>query len=209
MEFDLYIQYGCGRCEYYQTPQCKVHSWTKELIQLRSIALECGLTEEFKWSNPCYTLNGKNVLMIAALKDHANISFFKGTLLKDPEKILAVPGNNSQADRQLRYTSIQQIQDQKEHIHSYIFEAMEIEKAGLRVEFKKTQDPMPDELVEALENDPELKTAFEALSPGRQRGYILHFSQPKNSSTRINRIQKWIPAILNGEGMHDGYKRGK
>ncbi len=202
-QVEHYLMAGCGRCEYYDTPKCKVHSWKNELIELRRIVVSCGLTEEYKWSQPCYTYNNKNVLIVTAFKDYACVAFFKGTLLKDADNLLTAPGENSQAARQFRFTDEDSILKLEPKIKAYVLEAIEVEKAGLSVNFKKEPEPMPEELTEILEADPELKSAFEALTPGRQRGYILHFSQPKQSKTRISRIEKCIPKILNGKGFHD------
>ncbi|GAB5524827.1 MAG: YdeI family protein [Roseivirga sp.] len=176
---------------------------------MRAIALDCGLTEEAKWGAPCYTLRGKNVLMISAFKDYCAISFFKGALLSDDEGMLDKPGPNSQAARLLKFTQAEQIRQMEDDIRAYIDEALEIEKTGLKVPFKKNPEPLPVELVTRLDEDPVLKNAFEALTPGRQRGYTLHFSAPKQSKTRMARIDKCIPKILNGEGMHDKYKSMK
>ncbi len=203
---DVYLKEGCGRCSYYQTPECKVHNWTDELIQLRRIVLDCGLHEEFKWSNPCYTYQKSNILMVTALKEHAVLAFFKGTLLKDPENILVSPGESSQASRQFRFADVKEILKLEPIIKSYIFEAIEVEKSGLKVDFKKAPEQMPEELKQILDNNPHFKTAFESLTPGRQRGYILHFSQPKQSKTRVARIEKLIPQILQGKGIHDDYR---
>jgi uncharacterized protein YdeI (YjbR/CyaY-like superfamily) len=204
-QVDTYLIEGCGRCDLYRTPQCKVHNWPQELAYLRRIVLECGLTEEYKWSQPCYTFQGNNVLIVTAFKDYATISFFKGSLLKDPENHLVKPGESSQAARQLRFTDTKQIEAIEPVIKAFIFEAIKVEKAGLKVEFKKDLEPMPEELEQILAVDEELKTAFEALTPGRQRGYILYFSKPKQAKTRISRIEKCIPKILNGEGLNDKY----
>lgn len=200
---DLYMLEGCGRCKYYQTPQCKVHSWTEELKELRRILLDSELKEEFKWSQPTYTLAGKNVVMLTAFKDHAVLSFFKGSLLKDEVQLLQSPGTSSQADRQFRFTDIQSIREVEEHIRAYLEEAIELERQGKKVEFKKQPEPVPAELLQVFDEDPGIRDAFEALTPGRQRGYILHFSQPKNASTRLSRIEKCIPKILAGKGFHD------
>ncbi|MFY0688541.1 MAG: YdeI/OmpD-associated family protein [Cyclobacteriaceae bacterium] len=202
-KIDLYLKEGCGRCSLYQTPECKVHSWKPELIALRQIVLECELDETYKWSQPCYTYQGKNILLVTAFKGYATIAFFKGSLLKDPEKLLFSPGDNSQASKQFRFTDHKQILDLASVIKSYILEAIEVEKAGLKVAFKKAPEPMPEELVHIMANDVNLKTAFAKLTPGRQRGYILHISQPKQSKTRISRIEKCIPKILAGKGFHD------
>ncbi len=206
---DDYFTEGCGRCPLGGTPDCKVNSWTQELHAMRRIILETGLTEESKWGVPCYTHNGKNVLTLSALKEFAAISFFKGSLLQDPEKLLSAPGPNSQAARYVKITDTEQVARNEQHIKAYIFEAIEVEKAGLSVEFKKNPEPIPEELEAKLEEDPFLKSAFEALTPGRQRGYILHFSAPKKSETRVSRIEKCTEQILNGIGLHDHYKMSK
>ena len=200
---DEYLAEGCGRCSLGGTPECKVHKWDKELARLRSILLACGLTEEIKWSQPCYTYGGNNILLMTAFKDYCCLAFFKGVLLKDSTKLLTAPGENSQAVRQLRFTDVKDIIRLETTIKAYIFEAIEVEKTGLKVNLKKEQDPMPEELQQKLDGDPALKTAFEALTPGRQRGYILHFSQPKQSATRILRIEKNIPKIMAGKGFYD------
>lgn len=161
------------------------------------------LNEEVKWGNPCYTLNGKNVLMLSALKNSALIGFFKGALLNDSHRLLVSPGKNSQSDQRLVYTDVETVSDQESIILEYIQQAIEIEKAGLKVEYKKSPEPIPEELKAVFENDPTLKIAFESLTPGRQRGYILHFSQPKQAKTRISRIEKLIPKIRSGKGFHD------
>jgi uncharacterized protein YdeI (YjbR/CyaY-like superfamily) len=201
---DAYLADGCGRCSLYKTPQCKVHTWSKELKALRKIMLNSGLVEEVKWSQPCYTLDNGNVAMMSAFKDYAFISIFKGTLLKDPKKILVSPGENSQAARQLRFTNIAQIKELEPVIDSYIREAIEIEKAGLKVDFKKHSDyEIPEELEKKFQQDPELKKAFDALTPGRQRGYYLHFSTPKQSRTRESRIEKCRQRIFDGKGFNE------
>lgn len=208
-EVDIYFQEGCGRCPLGGTADCKVHAWPQELSLLRQIVLECGLTEERKWGAPCYSFQGKNVLMIAALKASACLSFFKGSLLSDEKQLLEKPGKNSQAARLFRFTKLDQIVESKDYIKACIFEAIEIEKEGRKVEFKSNPEPMPDELLQILEKDPLLKAAFEGLTPGRQRGYILHISQAKQSKTRIARIEKCSPMILNGIGLHDKYQSRK
>ena len=199
----MYLIEGCGRCPYYRTPNCKVHDWVAELRELRRIVLACGLQEEFKWSQPCYTYNNRNVLMVTAMKDYACLAFFKGTLLKDEKGLLVAPGKSSQSSRQLRFTEVNDILQMEAMLKAYIYEALEVEKAGLKVQFKKNPEPIPRELQDKLDENPEFKTAFEALTPGRQRGYILHFSQPKQSKTRVTRIEKCTSQILDGLGMHD------
>ena len=202
-EVDNYLAEGCGRCELWGTPQCKIHKWPEELKLLRKIALECGLTEERKWGVPCYTYKHANVLIVSAFKNYASLSFFKGSLLRDEQQLLYRPGKSSQAARLFRFTSPQQIVEIESVIKAYVFEAIEIEKAGLKVEFKQQPEPIPAELDKKLAEMPKLKEAFESLTPGRQRGYILHFSQPKQSKTRESRIEKCIPKILDGKGLMD------
>ena len=202
-QVDLYLQEGCGRCPLYQTQDCKVHSWTEELIELRRIVLECGLTEEYKWSQPCYTFDGKNVLIVTAFKEYAALAFFKGVLLNDAEKLLITPGKSSQAARQIRFTNLQDIIEKESQIKGYVLAAIEVEKAGLQVEFKKNPEPIPEELLAKFEEIPSLKVAFESLTPGRQRGYILFFSQPKKSKTRSARIARSMDNIFLGKGIHD------
>ncbi len=208
-KIDKYLEEGCGRCPYGGTPDCKVLSWTEELEYARRIALDCGLTEELKWGVPCYTYRNGNVVIISAFKEYAAISFFKGVLLKDDENLLQKPGKHSQSARLLKFTSIEEIAAVEAQLKACIFEAMEVEKAGLKVTFKKNPEPIPEELENRFEQDPILKNAFESLTPGRQRGYILYFSAPKQSKTRESRITNSIGKILNGEGLHDKYQRGK
>lgn len=202
-EVDPYFTEGCGRCPLGGTPECKVHAWTEELIQLRRIVLDCGLTEELKWSVPCYTFRRGNVAVVSAFKEYCSLSFFKGALLQDTEGILHKPGENTQSARLIKFTRVQDILDMEGTLKAYIHEAVEVEKAGLEMPFKKEPEPMPEELEKKLAENPELKSAFEALTPGRQRGYILYFSQPKQSKTRGSRIEKCIPKILDGKGLHD------
>ncbi|MCB9426065.1 MAG: YdeI/OmpD-associated family protein [Flavobacteriales bacterium] len=206
---DIYFAEGCGRCPLGKTPDCKVHLWTQELELLREIVLQSGLQETCKWGVPCYTYNDKNVVMISAFKNYCCISFFKGALLQDTYQLLTQPGPNSQAVRLFQFTKLKEIQVIQNHIEAYIQEAIEIEKAGLEIPFKKELEPLPEELVQKFEEDPSLKSAFESLTPGRQRGFLLHFSQPKQSATRISRIEKCTPMILSGIGLHDKYKSTK
>lgn len=172
-------------------------------MELRRILLNCQLTEEVKWSVPCYTFQGSNVAIMSALNDYCAISFFKGALLQDEQGLLEKPGENTQAARLIKFTDVQTILDLEPVLEAYIYEAIEVEKAGLSVEFKKNPEPIPAELQEKLDADPVLQTAFANLTPGRQRGYILYFSQPKQSKTRTARVEKYIPKILEGRGFHD------
>jgi uncharacterized protein YdeI (YjbR/CyaY-like superfamily) len=200
---ETYFTDGCGRCKFGGTPKCKVNNWRKELKSLRSIALDCGLQEESKWGVPCYTYHDKNILLISAFKNYCAISFFKGVLLNDSCKILDKPGENSQSTRLIKFTNIQQIKENQDILKAYIFNAIEVEKSGLKVEFSKNQESIPDELKIKMNELPEFKIAFEALTKGRQRGYILYFSKPKQSKTRVSRIEKYIPKILDGKGIND------
>ncbi|MFD2098583.1 YdeI/OmpD-associated family protein [Flagellimonas iocasae] len=203
-EVDEYLAEGCGRCDLVGTPECKVQSWQDEIKALRRIILECGLTEERKWGSPCYTHNSKNVLMIAAFKDNCSLSFLKGVLLKDDQGILEKPGENSQSVRFVRFTDVKQVTDLWDVLKQYVFEAIEVEKAGLEVKKKDISDyEVPEEFQDRLDADPELKAAFESLTPGRQKGYLLYFSAAKQSKTREARIEKYIPKILQGIGFHD------
>lgn len=198
-----YFLKGCGRCPLGGTSDCKVHNWVKELELLRNIVLDCGLTEECKWGVPCYVYQDKNVAIISAFKDYCSISFFKGALLNDAEKVLEKPGKNSQAVRLIKFTSVDEIKKNEFKLREYLNEAVEVEKANLKVEFKKDTEPIPEELSRKFDKDPILKAAFEALTLGRQKGYILYFSGPKQSKTKESRIEKCIGKILNGEGLND------
>ena len=200
---DLFLLDGCGRCKLYQTPQCKVHRWPEELNNLRGLILELGLEEEIKWGFPCYTLNGKNILMLAPFKDNCAISFFKGALLKE-NPILEKSGENSNTFRLIRFQGMEKINQEKKTIQQIIQEAIEIEKSGKKL--PKTDYAtieLPVELENAFEDDHVFKSAFKSLTPGRQRGYILHFAQPKQAQTRMNRIEKCKPAIFNGKGLNE------
>ena len=178
--------------------------WKEEMKLMREICLDCGLTEDYKWMHPCYSFQGKNVVLIHGFKEYCALLFHKGVLLKDTNNILIQQTENVQAARQIRFTSLQEIISIKPTIKSYIFEAIEVEKAGLEVKMKKTSEfDMPDEFKKALDNNADLKDAFNALTPGRQRGYLLHFSQPKQSKTRESRIEKCIPKIFEGKGLND------
>ncbi|VXD13153.1 YdeI family protein [Marinoscillum sp. 108] len=182
----------------------KTSKWQQEYALLRKIILQTELTEELKWGCPCYTFQKTNVVLIHGFKEYCALLFHKGALLKNTDALLIQQTENVQAARQIRFTSLQQIKDLESTLKSYIYEAIEVERAGLKVELKKTSEfNMPDEFRQVLDEYIELKTAFEALTPGRQRGYLLHFSQPKQSKTRESRIEKCIPRILEGKGLND------
>ncbi len=181
----------------------KPNQWQKEFQKLREIVLECPLTEEIKWRHPCYTFQESNIVLIHGFKDYCAFLFFKGALLKDPKGILIQQTKNVQAARQIRFTSVQQIVKLKPTLKAFINEAIEAEKAGLKVKLKKNPEPIPEEFQNKLDEIPALKTAFAALTPGRQRAYILHFSAAKQSKTRTSRVEKWTQHILNGKGIDD------
>ena len=178
--------------------------WHEEYEKLRMIILACGLTEEYKWMHPCYTLEGKNIVLIHGFKEYCAILFFKGALLKDAKHILIQQTENVQAGRQIRFTNVNEIVKLESILKVYIYEAIEVEKAGLKVEMKKTSEyKILEEFQNKLNKIPNLKTAFEALTPGRQRAYLYYFSQPKQSKTRESRVDKYIQQIIKGKGLND------
>ena len=205
-QIDQYLLDGCMRCPYGGTPACKVNRWREELILLRQLVLESGLQEELKWSIPCYTYAGKNVATVSAFKDYACLSFFKGSLLSDPEGLLHKPGEHSQAARTLRFVQAEQIAAQADAIRAFLAQAIELEKAGRQVVFAKNPEPLPAELQAQLAESPELARAFGALTPGQQRAYILYFSQPKQAQTRLGRIEKYKQQILAGKPFYEKNK---
>lgn len=182
----------------------KPSQWQDAYRQLRKIVLDTGLTEELKWGVPCYTFQGSNVVLIHGFKEYCALLFHKGALLKDTEGILIQQTKNVQSARQIRFTDVKEVLDREKVLKTYIHEAVEVEKAGLEVKMKKTSEfEMPEELQAKLDEDAEFKTAFEALTPGRQRGYMLYISQAKQSKTRISRIEKSIPNIFEGKGYNE------
>lgn len=178
-------------------------SWQKEIEQLREICLDCGLTETLKWKKPCYSFQQSNVAIIQPFKNSVALMFFKGTLLDDPENILEKPGKNSRIARRIAFTNSEEIAKLEPVIKEYLQEAIQAEKDGLEVEVKKKKEPIPEELQTKFKEYPEFKTAFENLTPGRQRGYLLHFSSAKQSKTRTRRIEKYIPKIIDGKGINE------
>jgi uncharacterized protein YdeI (YjbR/CyaY-like superfamily) len=203
-DIEVYFKSGCGRCPLFDTIKCKVNTWQKELKVLRKILNEFELVEEMKWGVPCYTFGNKNILLISAFIDYCAISFFKVSLLNDPENILIQQTKNVQATRQIRFTNIQEINKLESIIKSYIYNAIEIEKKDLKVNFKKkTELILPEEFLNKTTEIPELKIAFESLTPGRQRAYNLYFSAPKQSKTRESIIEKYNQNILNGKGIDE------
>ncbi|MEH7226555.1 YdeI family protein [Bacillus sp. JJ1566] len=182
----------------------KAKQWKEEFEKLREIILEFELTEDIKWMHPCYMYEGKNVVLMHGFKEYCALLFHKGALLKDPHGILIQQTENVQATRQIRFKNVQEIMDQEPFIKEYILEAIEVEKAGLKVELKKTADyEIPEELQAKFEEIPALKTAFEGLTPGRQNAYLYYFSGAKQSKTRVSRIEKYTQQILDGKGLND------
>lgn len=182
----------------------KSEKWKEELAALREVALSCGLEEELKWGVPCYQFQGSNIVLIHDFKEYCAFLFFKGALLDNTNGLLIQQTENVQAARQIRFTTINDIAGKEAILRAYIFEAIEVEKAGLKVTLKKTTEfAMADEFKQKLDEIPALQEAFYALTPGRQRAYLLHFSQPKQSTTRVARVEKCMPLILQGKGLND------
>jgi uncharacterized protein YdeI (YjbR/CyaY-like superfamily) len=182
----------------------KSEKWQEEIEQLRMIVLDCGLDEELKWGTPCYTFQGSNIVLIHVFKEYCALLFFKGALMNDPNGILIQQTENVQSARQVRFTSVTQITKMQRTLKSYIQEAIEVERAGLKVTLKKTEDyPVPVEFQNKLDKMPALKRAFEALTPGRQKAYLFHFASAKQSKTRESRIEKYLQQILDGKGLDD------
>ncbi len=201
---DQYLKDGCGRCSLGGTPQCKVHAWEKELRQLRTILQESELVEEIKWSVPCYTFQGKNVLILSAFKDSVTLSFFRGAEMEDPDQLLEKPGENSRYARVIRFTDAAKIDPLKPQVQGYIQAAIDLVKSGKKaVPEKAAKLEIPEELEDIFSQEPAFKKAFEALTPGRQRGYLLHFSSAKQSKTKTARILKSQPRIFKGKGWNE------
>jgi uncharacterized protein YdeI (YjbR/CyaY-like superfamily) len=182
----------------------RAKQWQEEFEKLRNVVLDCGLTEALKWGVPCYTFEKRNIVLIHGFKEYCALLFFKGALLKDANGILIQQTKNVQAARQIRFTKVREIVKMKPSLKAYIYEAIEVERAGLKVPLKKTKEfDVPAEFQNKLNKNPSLKRAFNALTPGRQRGYLLYFSAPKQSKTRESRVEKYIPQILVGKGLND------
>lgn len=182
----------------------KATKWQKEFEKLRRIIVDCGLTEELKWGNPCYTFGERNIVLIHGFKEYCAILFFKGALLHDADNILIQQTKNVQVARQVRFTNVKEIVDMETVLKAYIYEAIEVEKSGMKVKLKKTSDfKIPEEFKNKLDKNVTLKKAFNALTPGRQRAYIFYFSQPKQSKTRESRIERCMQQILIGKGLND------
>jgi uncharacterized protein YdeI (YjbR/CyaY-like superfamily) len=182
----------------------KANKWSKEFERLRTLVLDCGLVEELKWGCPCYTFEKNNIVLIHSFKEYCALLFFKGALLKDAHNILIQQTENVQAARQVRFTNIEEIEKLESKLKKYIYEAIEVERAGLKVDLKKSVAlKFPEEFQTKLDKNPALRTAFTALTPGRQRAYNLYFSAPKQSKTKVARIEKCMQQILNGKGLND------
>jgi uncharacterized protein YdeI (YjbR/CyaY-like superfamily) len=178
--------------------------WREELKKFREILLDSPLTEEFKWAQPCYTFEGRNVIVIGGMKESCSFAFFKGTLMKDDHGVLTAPGRHSQSTRWIKFTSVKEIAEMKSVLKAYIREAIEIEKSGVKIKRRTTSDlKFPEEFQTLLDEFPDFKNAFDALTPGRQRAYIYHFSAPRQSKTREARVRKLMPHILKGKGLLD------
>lgn len=178
--------------------------WQEEMEQLRTTVLACGLTEELKWGQPCYTFENRNIVLIHGFKEYCALLFFKGALLSDTDHILIQQTENVQAARQVRFTNVRQIKQLEPVLKAYIYEAVEVEKKGLKVKLKETSEfVIPEEFQSKLNEMPDLKTAFDALTPGRQRAYIFYFSQPKQSKTRASRVENCMQQMLDGKGLND------
>lgn len=199
---ESYLAEGCGRCEHYQTPQCKVHLWKEELLALRGILRSSDLEETMKWGSPCYTFDGKNVAMMGSFRDYCSISFFKGVLLEDPEGVLEAPGPNSRHARLLKFRSMDDVERLASQALNFLNQAVEIQKKGLKVDAAEAE-PLPDELEARLLSEDGLWEAYEALTPGRQRSFILHVSGAKNPETRVRRAEKCVPKIWAGKGFNE------
>jgi uncharacterized protein YdeI (YjbR/CyaY-like superfamily) len=200
---DQYLSIGCGRCSLVGTPECKVHIWSEQLMFLRDLALSCGFEEEVKWSMPCYTINGNNVFIISAFKHFCSVNFFQGVLLEKESDLLVKQGDNIQTGRIIKIDETVDLDEIRDEVITLMLKAKENEIKGLKGTTQKNPESIPEELIEKFDEIPELKSAFESLTPGRQRGYVLYFSQAKQSKTRTSRIEKYMDKILSGKGFHD------
>lgn len=201
---DQFLIGGCGRCDLANTPACKVNPWRAVLTELRKLVLSCDLKETVKWGVPCYTHRDKNVLLLHVFKDHCGISFMQGNLLEDQHGLLVQPTENSYTGRQIRYYNPDDVLRDQDQIRSYVFAAMELVERGVKSDSKPVSAySVPEELEDAFAKDPAFESAFKSLTPGRQKGYLLHFAQAKQPATRAGRIEKWKPQIMKGIGFHD------
>lgn len=206
-QVDSYFKEGCGRCSKFKTPECKVNFWREILCFLRELLLSTELKEERKWGVPCYTYNGKNVVILSAFKDYSVLSFFKGSLMKDKSKILKKPGENTNEGRIITFTSLEEAKALEPVLREYIQEAIEIEKLGLKTEKKEKELSIPEELKIYFKKFPNLEKSFNSLTQGRKRSYLIYFSGAKQSETRMRRIEKCIPFIQHGIGWNEKQKK--
>jgi uncharacterized protein YdeI (YjbR/CyaY-like superfamily) len=200
---DDYLRDGCGRCDQFKTPTCKVHLWTDELVALRALVRASGLDETVKWGSPCYTLGGKNVAMIVSYRDHCALQFWKGAALVDEEGVLVAPGESSRFVRLVPFRSMAEVKAKRAVAKRLLEQAIALEREGKQVDAKPAAEPVPAELAERLAADPALARAFEARTPGRRRSHILHVSGAKQSETRARRVDKCAPEILAGRGFNE------
>ena len=201
---DKFLIDGCMQCKLGATPACKISRWRPELDYLRSLVLHCGLKEDFKWMHPCYTFEDKNIVLMHVFNQYCALLFPKGVLIKDKYSILVQQTENTQTARQIRFKNLDEIVSQENQIKEYIHEAIELEKSGVKVQLKTTAEfAIPEELEHIFQESPNFKKAFYSLTPGRQRGYLLHFAQPKQSATRTSRIEKHHDKIMSGKGLND------
>ncbi len=199
---DSYLADGCGRCDHYQTPQCKVHRWTPGLVALREVALASGLVETMKWGSPCYTLDGKNVAMLLSFRETYGFSFFKGAAMADPDGVLESAGPNSQHGRILKFRAAEEASERRAQAAGFLDQAIALERAGVKTA-PTTRPDVPTELEARLAADPALRAAFDALTPGRQRSHILHVSGAKATETRARRAEACAERILAGRGFNE------
>ncbi|MEB3221463.1 MAG: YdeI/OmpD-associated family protein [Candidatus Sericytochromatia bacterium] len=202
-DVDAYLREGCGRCEHYRTPRCKVHPWRVGLEALREVLLAAGLQEAIKWGSPCYMLGGKNVAMLLSMRESFGLSFLKGAALQDAEGALEPPGPNSRHGRLLRFRSVEEALAGRPLAARYLAQAIALEQAGGGVIPEAPPEPMPEELAQRLAADPSLQQAFEALTPGRRRSHVLHVAGAKQPETRARRVERCGPAILAGKGFNE------
>lgn len=200
---DSYLRDGCGRCDDYRTPACKVHRWTAVLARMREVLRASGLVEEMKWGSPCYTVDGRNVAMLVAFRESCALSFFKGVALDDPDGVLQSAGPNARYARVLRFRSLDEAEALRPHAVRLVAQAIAVERAGTKVAPAATLEAMPEELAARLEADPALRAAFDALTHGRRRSHVLHIAGAKQGDTRARRVERCAPDILAGRGFNE------
>ena len=200
---ESYLQDGCGRCAHYQTPACKVHRWHDVLVALRALLVDTELVEEMKWGQPCYTIDGKNVVMIAAFLDRCSLGFFQGAALDDPDGVLAFDGPNSRIAKSMSFPDVAAVRAGAARVRGLVAPATELVRAGAKVKPAPAADPVPDELARRLAADPALQRAFAALTPGRRRSHLLHVGGAKQAATRERRVERCVADILAGRGFQE------